>query len=539
MNIIKVNVNFKNGTNYKQGIDTISGDYNSTKMVFTFDREDGTKIFEMKNPDGELALVTEIQNNEIILASYDEENEEYKSIFTEAGTYVYEISLYDGDSKLTSASDKLKVKQEQVEIGDEIAEPYLPVFDELINQVTTSLNSMDEALEEVDNLNISAERVSDGVEISITDKEGQTTTEKVNDGAKGDKGDAGDDYIITPADYNSIANIVKQDIVIPTKTSDLTNDSGFITNVVNNLTNYYLKSQTYTKEEVNNLIGQISSLRLEKVNVLPQTGQNGVVYLVPNAEQEEQNIFNEYIWIDNDWELIGSTKIDLTGYATETWVNAQIADFLTESEITNLVNTALANYYTKGQIDSLLSDKVDSDVLDDYVRNTDYATGNTGGVVKVGSGIYGNAITNDGVIYNVKAENSVIDAKTDNYKPIVSSKLDYAIEKGLGDNQLTWTDTEKSNARTTIGAIGNTDYATSNTGGVIKISPSYSLATSDGVLMGMLRTYDYYKSMNTLNLISKGTLDNVLAGRFVTLTQAQYDALETKDTDAFYYIVEE
>lgn len=36
----------------------------------------------------------------------------------------------------------------------------------------------------------------------------------------------------------------------PTKTSDLTNDSGFITKSVNDLTNYYLKSETYTQSEV-------------------------------------------------------------------------------------------------------------------------------------------------------------------------------------------------------------------------------------------------------------------------------------------------
>lgn len=37
------------------------------------------------------------------------------------------------------------------------------------------------------------------------------------------------------------------DTTIPSKTSDLTNDSGFITNAVNNLVNYYLKSETDTK----------------------------------------------------------------------------------------------------------------------------------------------------------------------------------------------------------------------------------------------------------------------------------------------------
>lgn len=41
---------------------------------------------------------------------------------------------------------------------------------------------------------------------------------------------------------------------LPTKVSDLTNDTGFVTNTVNNLTNYYLKTETYTQLEVNQLI---------------------------------------------------------------------------------------------------------------------------------------------------------------------------------------------------------------------------------------------------------------------------------------------
>ncbi|MBR0282810.1 MAG: leucine-rich repeat domain-containing protein, partial [Oscillibacter sp.] len=41
---------------------------------------------------------------------------------------------------------------------------------------------------------------------------------------------------------------------VPTKTSDLTNDSGFVTNAVSDLLNYYLKAETYSKTEVNTLV---------------------------------------------------------------------------------------------------------------------------------------------------------------------------------------------------------------------------------------------------------------------------------------------
>lgn len=46
-------------------------------------------------------------------------------------------------------------------------------------------------------------------------------------------------------------------ISIPSKTSDLTNDSGYIARAVNDLANYYTKSQTYTKDEVNAAIDEM------------------------------------------------------------------------------------------------------------------------------------------------------------------------------------------------------------------------------------------------------------------------------------------
>ena len=53
---------------------------------------------------------------------------------------------------------------------------------------------------------------------------------------------------------NSSDAYIKNKPSIPDSTSDLVNDSGYITNSVNNLTNYYKKSETYTKTEVDGLI---------------------------------------------------------------------------------------------------------------------------------------------------------------------------------------------------------------------------------------------------------------------------------------------
>lgn len=164
---------------------------------------------------------------------------------------------------------------------------------------------------------------------------------------------------------------------IPTKLSQLDNDTGFVTNVVDNLTNYYLKSETYTKTEVNDLIGQIKTISIQVVDTLPTTGESNIIYLVPK-EGSKDDVYNEYIWVNNAWELIGSTQIDLTGYATEDWVNTQIANFLTESQITQLINNSLANYYTQEQVNNLLDNKADKSSIptktSDLTNDSGYIT---------------------------------------------------------------------------------------------------------------------------------------------------------------------
>ena len=164
---------------------------------------------------------------------------------------------------------------------------------------------------------------------------------------------------------------------IPTKLSQLDNDTGFVTNAVDNLTNYYLKSETYTKTEVNDLIGQIKTISIQVVDTLPTTGESNIIYLVPK-EGSKDDVYNEYIWVNNAWELIGSTQIDLTGYATEDWVNTQIANFLTESQITQLINNSLANYYTQEQVNNLLDNKADKSSIptktSDLTNDSGYIT---------------------------------------------------------------------------------------------------------------------------------------------------------------------
>ena len=133
---------------------------------------------------------------------------------------------------------------------------------------------------------------------------------------------------------------------IPNKLSDLTNDAGFITNTVNNLINYYLKTELYTKSEVDSIVTAIKNSRLEVVATLPTTDiQTNVIYLVPSENPTTKNVKDEYVNLDgttSGWECIGSTLIDLSNYVT-------IDD----------LNTALANYVTSANLATLLAEKQD------------------------------------------------------------------------------------------------------------------------------------------------------------------------------------
>ena len=107
---------------------------------------------------------------------------------------------------------------------------------------------------------------------------------------------------------------------IPAKTSDLTNDSGFITKAVSDLANYYLKSETLTKAEINALVSAIPKFSIQVVSALPTSNiSTTTVYLVAE-DGADGNLYTEYIYANGKWEILGSQRVDLTGYATEIYV---------------------------------------------------------------------------------------------------------------------------------------------------------------------------------------------------------------------------
>ena len=42
--------------------------------------------------------------------------------------------------------------------------------------------------------------------------------------------------------------------------------------------------------------------------------ETNIIYLIPSAKQTSDNVYDEWIYVDNKWELIGTTKVDLSNY---------------------------------------------------------------------------------------------------------------------------------------------------------------------------------------------------------------------------------
>lgn len=60
------------------------------------------------------------------------------------------------------------------------------------------------------------------------------------------------------------------------------------------------------------------------VEALPTRAESGVMYLVPKETASEQDIYDEYMYIGNAWEHIGTTEINLSDYYTKTEIDDRL-----------------------------------------------------------------------------------------------------------------------------------------------------------------------------------------------------------------------
>jgi len=297
------------------------------------------------------------------------------------------------------------------------------------------------------------------------------------------------------------------DITVPTKTSDLTNDSGFITKNVSDLTNYYTQSEvngmfnalsipTKTSDLVNDS-GFLTSIPIASATTLGgvkigsglNVAADGTISAAV-ASLDWANITNkptDVSYWTNDAGYITSAALptktsDLTndsGFITSADVPTKTSDLTNDSGFITSSANNLTNYYkksetyTQGEVNSLLSAIVvptkTSDLTNDgadgtstYVEADDLATVATSGSYTDLSNrpTIGNAtltIQRNGTNVQTFTANATSNKTANITVPTKTSDL-----------------TNDSNF------VSNTDYATASTGGVVKVGSG--LEITNGVL---------------------------------------------------------
>ena len=115
-----------------------------------------------------------------------------------------------------------------------------------------------------------------------------------------------------------------------------------------------------------------SAIKRQIVQTLPTENiDTNTIYMVPKATPQTNNIYDEYMYINSAWELIGTTEVDLSNYQTLiTSTNKVNADYIDDSQSTNKFTNATEKQTWNGKQDLIdTNHKLSADLLADGTTN--------------------------------------------------------------------------------------------------------------------------------------------------------------------------
>ena len=132
------------------------------------------------------------------------------------------------------------------------------------------------------------------------------------------------------------------------------------------ITDFIQNGDYVTSGEMRDALELIPKFGIAVVDTLPTEDiSDTTIYLVTTGN-ETDNLYTEYIYADSKWEMLGTQKMDLSGYATKAELNAalegkaDVADIPDVSEYITRAVSDLTYYYTKTEIGDLLDGKSDT-----------------------------------------------------------------------------------------------------------------------------------------------------------------------------------
>ena len=282
-----------------------------------------------------------------------------------------------------------------------------------------------------------------------------------------------------------------------------------------------LKVNTSTFDEA------ISSLNTTKANVsLVNT----------KADKTEVALKSDKTYVDNQL----ATKANITYVDAELTVKADSSDV----DAALLLKADKSDTYTKAETDTTIDTRVASGITGKadktYVDTQLEAKANNSSLGSLSSLNTDNKSSAVAAIneINAKSDSAMKDIDELSITANSSNKMQASgiIDSNSSNVVRTWTGTKEEydaigtkNARTLYYITDDeeyvkfTDYATSDTGGVIKIG-WYNFSVSDGRPIATPLSYANYQTANQNTFIGKGTLENVITGKDLT-TKAYVDGL--------------
>lgn len=120
--------------------------------------------------------------------------------------------------------------------------------------------------------------------------------------------------------------------------------SGFVTRMVDDLQNYYRKS------EVDERLSAIPKFVITVVDSLPTENISPTTVYLMKTGDEDRNLFSEFIYAGEKWEMLGTQSVDLTPYAKREDVDAELAQKATVERV-NALEVEVAKKASQADLD--------------------------------------------------------------------------------------------------------------------------------------------------------------------------------------------
>lgn len=207
--------------------------------------------------------------------------------------------------------------------GEEITPSQFEQYEQALNDGLTTVNEklvdIDTAIDETNNLNLTVSKLGKITTVALTKKDSTVQTVEILDGQQGEAGEQGEQGIQgekgekgDKGDTGATGPIGPEGPEGPQGEQGPQGEVG-------------PAGPQGPKGDKGDTGTSLIDFRI--VQVLPATDiSESTIYMVPSLDPEMENLYDEYVYVNNAWEKIGSKSIDLSDYYTKTQIDSLFSD---------------------------------------------------------------------------------------------------------------------------------------------------------------------------------------------------------------------